>query len=142
MFNKILYPIDIQEGDVCVRSLEAVLEEVRGRGARLYLLYVVPGLGMPLVASYFPKGLQEKLARDAEASMERFVAEHVPDDIKVTAIVRQGTPYEVVLKEAKRRKVDLIVVPSRDRGAVERWLLGSNASKIVHHAECAVLVLR
>lgn len=142
MFQRILYPVDIQEGDVCQRSFDAVLEEVRTREAKLYLIYVVPGFGMPLVAAYFPQGTEKKILRDAEAAMAAYVERHVPDDVDVTPIVAEGTPYEQVLEAARSHDIDLIVIPSRDRTGVERWLLGSNASKVVHHADCAVLVLR
>jgi nucleotide-binding universal stress UspA family protein len=142
MFQRILYPIDVQEGDVCRRCLETALEEARTREAQLYLMYVVPGFGMPLVAAYFPKNVEQAILDDAREAMDRYVEEHVPADLEATALVRQGKPYEQIIEAARELDIDLIVIPSHDRSQVERWLLGSTTSKVVHHAPCAVMVLR
>ena len=142
MFKKILYPIDVQEGDVCRKCLAQVLDAARDWKAELLLIYVVPGFGMPLVASYFPEGAAKAILADAKGAMQNYIKANIPEDIRVTPVVCQGTPYEEILREAEERKVDVIVIPSRDRAELDKWLLGSTASKVVHHAGCAVLVLR
>lgn len=142
MFKKILYPIDIQEGDICRKCLDRVTEAVRDWDADLLLMYVLPGFGMPLVASYFPEGAAKAIFEEAKGQMQNYIKSEIPADIRVTPIVCEGTPYEEILREAQERQVDLIVIPSRDRSELDKWLLGSTASKVVHHAHCAVLVLR
>jgi nucleotide-binding universal stress UspA family protein len=52
-----------------------------------------------------------------------------------------GSVYNEVLAEAKKIGADLIVVGSH-RPGMATYLLGSNASTIVRHAECSVLVIR
>ena len=142
MFKKILYPVDVQEGDVCQRCLGQVLEAVRQWDAELLLVYVFPGFGMPMVASYFPEGSAKAMMEEAKGHMHNYIKANIPEDVRVTPIVCQGTPYEEVLREAEARHVDLVVIPSQDRSQMDKWLLGSTASKVVHHANCAVLVLR
>ncbi len=55
-----------------------------------------------------------------------------------TDIVR-GTAYEEVLKQAKRHKVDLIVIGTHGRKGVQRWVMGSVAERVVRMAPCPVL---
>ena len=52
----------------------------------------------------------------------------------------QGDPGDVILDSAK--DADLVVVGSRGLNPVQRLLLGSVSSKVVHRAECDVLVVR
>jgi nucleotide-binding universal stress UspA family protein len=57
-------------------------------------------------------------------------------------IVAQGRPAEQILAEIAKEKIDLAVVGSRGRGAVERLLLGSTSSQIVNESPCSVLIAR
>jgi nucleotide-binding universal stress UspA family protein len=52
----------------------------------------------------------------------------------------QGDPGDVILESAK--DADLVVVGSRGLNPVQRLLLGSVSSKVVHRAESDVLVVR
>lgn len=56
--------------------------------------------------------------------------------------VIEGDPREVLLEEARREGVDLIVVGSHGRTGLEKLLMGSVASHIVTHAACSVVVVR
>lgn len=53
-----------------------------------------------------------------------------------------GSAAEQVLAAAESRKADLIVLNSHGRSGVARWVLGSVAEHVVHHATAPVLVLR
>jgi nucleotide-binding universal stress UspA family protein len=53
-----------------------------------------------------------------------------------------GDPTDALLTTAEQVGADLIVVGSRGEGAAKRALHGSVSTKIVHHAPCAVLVVR
>jgi nucleotide-binding universal stress UspA family protein len=53
-----------------------------------------------------------------------------------------GEPAETILYQARRREVDLIVMASHGGGGMERWLLGSVATKVLRGSEIPVLVVR
>jgi nucleotide-binding universal stress UspA family protein len=142
MFKKVLFPIDIQEGEIHEVLATRVLDCAAGWGASLYLVYVLPGFGSPMVASFFPEGAEEQAIENAKKLVHDFIAEHMPKGADIHAIVCAGKPYEEILREASELDIDLIIVPSHNRQGLERWLLGSTASKVVDHAECSVMVLR
>lgn len=142
MFEKILYPIDVEPGDLSQIYLPRVVEIARQWHTELFLAYVLPGFGMPIVAGFFPAGAERKMVARAKELLDEFCNEHVPGDLHYTAFVVQGTPYEEILREAATRGADLIVIPDRGRATRGRWLMGSTAGKVVEHAECSVLVLR
>lgn len=47
-----------------------------------------------------------------------------------------------IVKYAQDRKADLIVMGTKGRSGVKRFLLGSVASGVVSHANCSVMVVR
>jgi nucleotide-binding universal stress UspA family protein len=60
--------------------------------------------------------------------------------IEAETIEAQGDPGHVIVDAAK--DADLVVVGSRGLNPVQRLLLGSVSSKVVHRAESDVLVVR
>ncbi len=60
--------------------------------------------------------------------------------VEVETIEAQGDPGTVILDAAK--DADLVVVGSRGMNPLQRLLLGSVSSKVVHRAHCDVLVVR
>jgi nucleotide-binding universal stress UspA family protein len=82
-----------------------------------------------------------------EMRAEREVLDAARSDLKtqgieVHAIEGEGEPADVILEAAKEAHADLIIVGTRGRGAAKRALLGSVSSKLVHNADCDVLVVR
>ena len=74
--------------------------------------------------------LDEALAKLKEAGVEAAKLEAV------------GHPAESIVDEAERGKFDLIIVGHRGRHGVQRFLMGSTATRVVTHAHCDVLVVR
>ena len=53
-----------------------------------------------------------------------------------------GNVAKAIIDEAKKEKVDLIVVGATGHGEVSGWLFGSIAEKIARNAMCPVLIVR
>jgi nucleotide-binding universal stress UspA family protein len=53
----------------------------------------------------------------------------------------EGCPYIEILRCARQRKADLIVIGSHDRGRVAFGCLGSTTDQVLREAECAVLTV-
>jgi len=51
-------------------------------------------------------------------------------------------PYEEIIKTAKKRKCDLILMASHGRRGIEGFLLGSETQKVLTHSKVPVLVYR
>ena len=52
-----------------------------------------------------------------------------------------GQPHEFIVKEAKKKGIDLIVLGTHGRSGLKKLFLGSVAQKVIGHAPCAVLVV-
>lgn len=86
-----------------------------------------------------PPRSQEDLTK-AKTLLDALAAEH--PDVPTTGRVDMGKPAETLCNLAEQLEADLLVVGSKGHGAGQRFLLGSVSDRVVHHASCAVLVLR
>lgn len=53
-----------------------------------------------------------------------------------------GDPAEALIDTVEHHDADLLVVGSRGEGATKRLMHGSVSTKVLHHAPCAVLVIK
>lgn len=140
MFKTILVPVDLGEIDASKPAIAKAVELARGAEGTLRLIYVrsiVPVTYMEFMPPTFDEeqqGESEKKLADIAASVE------LPAE-RVSAVVRLGSVYNEILDEAEKTGSDLIVIGSH-RPTMATFLLGSNASTIVRHAKCSVLVVR
>jgi len=141
MYNKILFPIDLQHTREAVKSLQVALGEARRSGAKISVMTVATGFGMPIVASYFDDKTVRQAMKEVARQLSTYIADNIPDDIETSAVVVEGNPAELILKQAKKDKADLIVISSHNN-QIENLLLGSCAAKVVRHSKCSVVVVK
>ena len=53
-----------------------------------------------------------------------------------------GVPFLEMIRYAKAKEMDMIVMGTHGRGAIAHMLLGSTAEKVVRKAPCPVLTVR
>jgi len=141
MPDNILFPVDLEHTVEAEKALKITIEEAQRSKARLTVMTVAPGFGMPIVASYFEKGAVKSALKEIARHLKQYVDDNVPDDIETRAIVVEGNPAELILKQAQNDNIDLIVIASHN-SQIENLLLGSCAAKVVRHAHCTVTVVK
>lgn len=72
---------------------------------------------------------------DAKATLQASGIEHVE------TVVGQGRPADAIVREAKERGCDVIVIATHGRSGIARAMLGSVADYVVHNAEGAAVLL-
>lgn len=98
---------------------------------------IAPGWagGAPVLAEM---RIEEELAQEAiDLAKGKFA-----DDPHVRYHLATGDPGATIVQVAADRGVDLIMVGSHGRGALERLLMGSVATYVMNHAPCPVLVVK
>lgn len=141
MFKDILLPVDLGNRESQEKAISAAIETAKAFGSNLHVMTIVPDFGMSIVSGFFPADFEEKALSEADKRLHAFVKEAIPADIHVQHIVAHGTIYEEILNFANEHKIDLIVMAS-DRPKLQDYLLGPNASHVVRHAACSVMVVR
>jgi len=141
MHKNILFPVDLEHTAESEKALKIAVEEARRSKAKLTVLTAAPGFGMPIVASYFDEGSVKNALKEIARHLKRYVSDNIPDDVETSAVVVEGNPAELILKQAQIDKIDLIVLASHN-SQIENLLLGSCAAKVVRHAHCTVTVVK
>jgi nucleotide-binding universal stress UspA family protein len=133
MFENILIPIRPNRPSTWRKALPLAVGEARRYGAKLHVITVTSDVD--------PED-DKKTARDVARELRELVDEQVPADITVeTQIYKGASVHRNVRKAAEERNCDLIVMNSH-RPDLRDYLIGSNASQVVRHTTCSVLVVR
>ncbi|WP_372614335.1 universal stress protein [Halomonas sp.] len=142
MYNKILLPVDLNEESSWEKALPTALTLCRSFGASLHVVTVLPDYRMPLVGSYFPKDFAKKAHEAISEAQHAFIKENVPEDIQAQSVIVDGSPWEAIIKAAKKLEVDLIVMASHNKRKFADYVLGPNAEHVVHHTKMSVMIVR
>lgn len=142
--ERILCPTDFSELSIGAMKYAGLLAEKFG--ANLHVLHVVDQAyqyWMAMGPETIPAGpTVEEMMATAQKQMDEFVAQHGPRDLKADTEIISGRPFLEIIRIAKEKNVDLIVIGTHGRGALTQMLLGSVADKVIHKAPCPVLSVR
>jgi nucleotide-binding universal stress UspA family protein len=122
---------------------EAALLMPRAGGTLLLVDAVVPRLVDSLTTA-IPGAVstaEDAGRKAARADLERARAV-VGDHPTVAAIVRLGPAAALIEAEIARTRAQMVAVGSHGNGRTAGILLGSVATRLIHHASCSVLVAR
>lgn len=88
-----------------------------------------------------PSEIRESLIDGVRKKLDRLVPASAKPWCETNTTVATGTPYQVILKTAKKDKVGLLVMNVHGKGMLDRLLVGSTAERVVRGAECPVLLI-
>ena len=96
-------------------------------------MYVSPKTHAELVASTtaWVRKEMDKLLKTARAA-----------GVKATSAIVEGSPFDRIVRAARARRADLIVMGTHGRTGFSRLLLGSVASRVISASPCPVLTVR
>lgn len=143
MFSRILVPLD--GSALAEQAIPVAARIIHASGAHLLL---VRAIAAPVTYGviYDAEPLRYRIIQDdTEAARDylRDVARSTPlSRLSADVIVEVGAPASIILDAADNREADLVVLTSHGRTGLGRWVLGSVAEHVVHHAPVPVLLLR
>ena len=145
MIKRILVPVDFS--DPSMQALEYAIELIRPHRAEIVVLHAVEPIYYPVTADLYGPGYDiGGVFREMEASGRKHLARLAADlqkrHLSARALLRVGTPAQVIVDAAKKLKADLIVMSTHGRTGLVHALLGSVTEKVVRSAACAVLTVR
>jgi nucleotide-binding universal stress UspA family protein len=107
-----------------------IVEEVIGEGAVVQI----------------PKGVRQNVVNERRKGLteqyEMVVSREIKASLKMEPMIRIGVPFLEIVRLAKEKDVDLIVLGTHGRTGLSHALIGSVAEKVVHHAHCPVLSIK
>jgi nucleotide-binding universal stress UspA family protein len=140
-YRRILLPVD--GSAMAEQALPYAITQAQRFGAKLILLRVLESF--PYVRGMSPTDLAEIRRQSHEwtqAYFDRVTASLQDQGIPVETVVLEGRPGALITEYAEANQVDLIVLCSRGRSGLSRWLMGSVADRVVRGATVPVLLVR
>jgi nucleotide-binding universal stress UspA family protein len=128
-FRRIVVATDASEP--ADRALDLAAELARTGGATLTLVTAVSGLEMVLDAE------QQGAARSLAERATRLRGQ----DLLVETVVQVGSASDIVTEVAEATGADLVVAGSTGKGALQRVVLGSVTTRLLHVLRRPLLVV-
>ena len=144
MYKHILLSIDFDKEETHVEEKASEVQHITG--AKLSLIHVIEpvpaiymGDGLMVPADYMITEIDlEKRAKN----MLKPIADRLKlPDSQVASPVNIDVS-DGIIEYADQHDVDLIIIGSHARHGLKRFLLGSTANSVLHHANCDVLTVR
>ena len=115
-------------------------------GSELHLLHIVQDLALfiPEAVLIAPATTPpvEQFKAAARAALDRVIQEMNLPGVKIVSDVVEGVPFAEIVRAAREKDVDLIVMGTHGHTGLVHMLLGSVAEKVVRKAPCPVLTVR
>ncbi|GAB7008302.1 universal stress protein [Halorubrum trueperi] len=137
MYDEILFPTDGSEASK--QTFPHAVSQARAFDARIHALYVV-NTTYAGVGAGGSKNVAT-LRDEGEAIVAKFERELRDEAIEVVSQIEEGDPFTKITAYADE-VADMIVMGTRGRSGIEKYLLGSVTEKVVRTADVPVLTVR
>ena len=141
-FRRILFPTDFSQNSKVALAYACMLAEQNE--AELHVLYVRDAVDYYLVTLDFvmaPGVDPESGLAEIEKCLGEVVDPGWSKSHQVIQAVRRGSPFLEIVRYAKEKSIDLIVMGTHGRTGLTHLLLGSVAENVVRTATCPVLTV-
>jgi nucleotide-binding universal stress UspA family protein len=148
MYKHILVPTDGSK--LSARAIRAASALAQTCGAKMTGVYVIPpwvppmyAEGMIYVADLGPQGHKELMVRAAKKALAVVSTEAQLAGVACATVSPMANQaWDGILRTARGKKCDLIVMASHGRRGLAGLLLGSETTKVLTHSKIPVLVCR
>lgn len=141
MYKKILVPLD---GSPLAEAVLPHAEALAKSEHAEIIILRVPNAPVSEFLSRDPM-IAEMIHADMEKESEEYIHNKVAalekENIKVTGITKDGPVPDTILNVADETHADIIAMSTHGRTGISRWLMGSVADKIIHHAHIPVMLI-
>jgi nucleotide-binding universal stress UspA family protein len=142
--RRILHPTDFSSASGA--AFKRAIALAKADKAQLLIVNVLAP-PMPISGEgYMPPNLYEDLEASArkyaEKKLAALQAKTRAAGMRASTLVLEGVAHEQIVRAAKSKKADLIVIGTHGRTGLAKFFLGSVASRVVAAAPCPVLTVR
>jgi nucleotide-binding universal stress UspA family protein len=134
--KKILLPLDLQESALPVALIRQATALAHRFISEILILNVVKPLTYVAGSDTAHELFEHDVANEQEQLKRILGAELYSPGMR--RMVTKGDPARELLGIAQDENIDLIMMPTHGYGALEGFLLGSVAAKVLHQSECPV----
>ena len=142
--RRIVHPSDFSPASR--PAFRKAVELARTYRAQLFVVHVLPML--PVIPdAYVPPSVWDDLERGqrstAQRQLRRLVARAKAAGVRASgALLDLGVTHEQIVRFARARRADMIVMGTHGRSGLTKALLGSVASRVLTTSRCPVVTVR
>ena len=148
MYKHILVPTDGSK--LSLKAAKEAAALAKALKAKITAVYVIEPFTPPLMVEgallpgpITPEAYDAAAAKTAMEALKKVQKAAQAEKVACAAVsTTDKQPWEGILKTAKAKKCDVIVMASHGRGVLAGMLLGSETSKVLAHSRTPVLVCR
>jgi universal stress protein A len=139
IYTNILLAVDLRVTHD-VYTIERAVKFAKSSKATLYIIHVMePIHGYGTVKATTILEIEKDMREQAKQAFDDLVSQY--DLSSDQLILETGSPKLVIVEQAKRLNVDLIIVGAHSESKIN-LLLGSTANGVINQAHCDVLAIR
>ncbi|MDP2682069.1 MAG: universal stress protein [Deltaproteobacteria bacterium] len=141
--KKILFPTDFSVASDY--ALSYAVSMAKRFKAEIFLIHVVD-TSYDISGFYIPHISVEKLIQEMESSAEaqlKKVGGKISRSVKAyKSAVKSGIPYKEIIKFAKNKGIDMIIMGTHGKSGTDHFFFGSTTERVMKQADCPVLTIR
>ena len=144
MSRRILHPSDFSRASSA--AFKKAVEMAKANRGELMLVHVlnpvIPVAGDGYVS---PKMYEEIAASNrawAQKELNKLVTKAKASGVRAKAAVLEGSAHDQIVRFARAKRADLLVLGTHGRSGIAKLFLGSVAGRVVGAASCPVLTVR
>jgi len=143
--RRILYATDFSKASA--RALDEAVGLAKQNHAELLVVHVIEPAGQYAAGEDFSGAelymkIEEAAEQQAQRSMQKLLRKLQQARVKAKSLLLKGIAYEQIVKAAKSRKANMIVIGTHGRTGLSKLVMGSVAGKVISLASCPVVVVR
>jgi nucleotide-binding universal stress UspA family protein len=143
--RRILHATDYSKASE--RALQETVDFAKQNDAEMLVVHVIQPVvpyvaGEDIGAAELYVKLEESTKQEAQRSMDKLMQRLERLGVKAKSLLLRGIPADQIVKAAKNRKADMIVIGTHGRTGLSKLLMGSVASRVISTAPSPVLTVR
>lgn len=142
--QRVLHPSDFSSAST--PAFKQALETAKDGDAELLIVHVLTPVAPIVGEGYISPKTYEEIEQSARAhgqkQLDGLLEKARKAGVKATGLLLEGVPHDQVVRAAKSKKADLIIMGTHGRGGFAKLFLGSVAERVVATAPCPVLTVR
>jgi nucleotide-binding universal stress UspA family protein len=144
MMRRVLHPSDFSTASGA--AFKKAIDMAKASRAELLVAHVISPMVPVTSEGYLPPKMYDEIAASnrawAKKQLDRLVAKARQAGVRATALLAEGAAHEQIIRLARAKRADLVVMGTHGRSGLARLFLGSVAGRVVTAARCPVLTVR
>jgi len=128
----------------CQRTVHYAVSLAAKYGAELSVIHVIDtlwsqGWNLPTMSQ---EESRETEMKRIQAELDNIISDETKKGVKIKKIIREGDPFEEIMKVIEEEKIDLVISRAHEEGRIERLLVGGSNDALIRKMPCSIFLVK